>query len=94
MRGEALEFRVGMVVRSSEGDRLGEVLRRDAGYFVIVRGFRRYFFARYDEIAAVRGGEVWLDLTRRAFLRENWDNRSYPDRIAGNPAEARPDEAP
>jgi stress response protein YsnF len=52
----------GMVVRSSEGEKLGTVTRCGDADFVVEKGliFHRDFLARYDEVAELRDREVIL----------------------------------
>ena len=55
------DIRVGMTVRSSDGEKLGKVIRCGEDEFVIERGyfFPKDYVARYDE-ARASGGEVLL----------------------------------
>ncbi|XYI03817.1 YsnF/AvaK domain-containing protein [Sorangium sp. So ce1128] len=56
------EIKRGMVVRSSDGEKLGEVVRLDETRFEIEKGFffPKEYAVRYDEVAFIQGGEVIL----------------------------------
>ena len=56
----------GMVVRSSDGRRLGQVLACQEGGFVVVKGllFRMDYVARYDEVVEISGREIRLSVSR------------------------------
>jgi hypothetical protein len=53
---------VGMIVRSSEGERLGKIVALGPRTLQIEKGivFPKEFTATYDEIRELRGGEVIL----------------------------------
>lgn len=56
------DLRHGMVVRSSDGEKLGKVTHIEPGTFEIEKGlfFKEEYRVRYDEVADVRDGEVFL----------------------------------
>jgi uncharacterized protein (TIGR02271 family) len=56
------EIQLGMVVRSSDGEKLGKVVRLEPTSFVIEKGFffPKDYMVRYDEVAAVQGDEALL----------------------------------
>jgi len=60
-------LREGMVVYSSEGERLGKIIRLDASDFVIEKGFffPKDFLCSYSNITNVRGDEVYLDVDKQ-----------------------------
>ncbi|XXT23900.1 YsnF/AvaK domain-containing protein [Sorangium sp. So ce429] len=60
------EIKRGMVVRSSDGEKLGEVVRRDENRFEIEKGFffPKEYAVRYDEVAGIRAGEIILTHAR------------------------------
>ncbi|MGK4006171.1 YsnF/AvaK domain-containing protein [Sorangium sp. So ce1036] len=60
------EIAQGMVVRSSDGEKLGKVTRIDAGTFEIEKGFffPKEYIVHYDEVAGVRNGEIILTQDR------------------------------
>ncbi|HLL03888.1 MAG TPA: YsnF/AvaK domain-containing protein [Myxococcaceae bacterium] len=64
------DVREGMVVHTSDGERLGTVVRRGDDTFVIAKGrlLPRDFIARYDEIAEVKDGEVHLRRSREDMI--------------------------
>ena len=63
------DIREGMVVKSSDGEKLGKVVRCDPDGFLIEKGlfFPKDHFARYDQIARVDADEVLLAVTARSF---------------------------
>jgi uncharacterized protein (TIGR02271 family) len=63
------DIRTGMVVKSSDGEKLGKVIRCDADAFLIEKGlfFPKDYIARYDQIAAVEQDEVRLAVTAASF---------------------------
>jgi uncharacterized protein (TIGR02271 family) len=67
---ETRQIREGMVVRSSDGEKLGKVIRCGAAEFIIEKGFffPKDYVARYDQ-ATVSGDEVMLSLPASS-LRE------------------------
>ena len=72
---EGYAVREGMVVYSSEGQKLGKVVRRGDGFFTIEKGliFKSDIDARDDEVARVEGDEIWLttlhdDIVQRGAL--------------------------
>lgn len=76
----------GMVVRSSDGKKLGRVLACEEGRFVVEKGF--YFatdyIARYDDVADISGDEIWLSQPQEklthgehAFAREGGLGESF-----------------
>lgn len=67
------EIREGMTVRSSDGEKLGKVIRCGADEFIIEKGFffPKDYVARYDQ-ASVSGSEVTLSLPASS-LREAGD---------------------
>lgn len=67
------EIREGMTVRSSDGEKLGKVIRCDQDAFIIEKGFffPKDYIVRYDQ-ASVRGDEVLLALDASS-LREAGD---------------------
>ncbi len=67
---ETREIREGMIVRSSDGQKLGKVIRCGADEFVIEKGFffPKDYIARYDQ-ASVSGDEVLLSMPASS-LRE------------------------
>jgi uncharacterized protein (TIGR02271 family) len=62
----------GLVVRTADGEKLGRIVRCEQTSFVIEKGifFPTDYVARYEDIAAVRDGEVYLN-RRVAQLRES-----------------------
>lgn len=64
------DVREGMVVHTSDGERLGTVVRTGEDTFVIAKGrlLPRDFIARYDEISEVRDGEVHLRRSREDMI--------------------------
>jgi uncharacterized protein (TIGR02271 family) len=66
----AHEIREGMTVRSSDGEKLGKVIRCDADQFIVEKGFffPKDYVVRYDQ-ATVAGDEVLLALPASS-LRE------------------------
>lgn len=60
------EIARGMVVRSSDGEKLGKVTRLDVDTFEIEKGFffPKEYAVRYDEVAGIRDGEIVLTHAR------------------------------
>ncbi|WP_437589046.1 YsnF/AvaK domain-containing protein [Sorangium sp. So ce1000] len=56
------EIKQGMLVRSSDGEKLGNVVRIDESRFEIEKGFffPKEYAVRYDEVSGIRDGEVIL----------------------------------
>jgi uncharacterized protein (TIGR02271 family) len=78
-------IREGMVVYSADGQKLGKVVNRGAGYFTIEKGliFKTDCEARDDEIARVDGEEIWLgtlrdDIVRRGALEREAETSAEP----------------
>jgi len=65
-------IREGMVVFSSEGEKLGKVLVCDRETFVIEKGFLfpKDYIARYEDVADIAGEDVRLTRTKDEFTRE------------------------
>jgi uncharacterized protein (TIGR02271 family) len=63
------DIREGMTVRSSDGEKLGKVIRCDADQFLIEKGFffPKDYAARYDEVSTIRDDEVLLAATAESF---------------------------
>lgn len=80
----------GMVVRSSDGEKLGKVTRLDADTFEIEKGFffPKEYMVRYDEVAGIRDGEVIL-MHARAQLAEALDARRRAEGTAVEAEEIR-----
>lgn len=59
----------GMAVRSSDGRKLGRVLSRTEGSFVVEKGFFVVtdYAARYDDVAAISGNTIQLSRPREQF---------------------------
>ena len=59
-----------MPVSSSDGHRLGQIVRTDERYFVVEKGifFKRDFAVRYEDVADIRRGVVCLALTRAELM--------------------------
>jgi|SRR5919109_1520669 uncharacterized protein (TIGR02271 family) len=56
------DIQEGLLVRTADGEKLGRVVRCDEKSFIIEKGifFRTDYVARYEDIADVRNGEVYL----------------------------------
>lgn len=63
---------VGMIVRSSDGERLGKIVALGSRTLQIEKGvvFPKEFTTTYDEIHELRGGEVILARGREALLAD------------------------
>jgi len=63
------DVRRGMTVWSSDGHKLGEVVRGEGGGFLIEKGlfFPKDYFASLDQIAGIDGDDVRLAVTADAF---------------------------
>jgi len=61
----------GMVVLAADGEKLGKVVRCDEEGFIVEKGifFPRDYIARYEDVADVRGDEIYLR-SRLADLRD------------------------
>jgi hypothetical protein len=61
----------GMVVRGSDGKKLGRVLSRTEGSFVVEEGFFLVseHAARYDDVADISGDTIQLSRSRVEFAR-------------------------
>src|SRR5689334_15923 len=59
----------GMIVYSSDGEKLGKVLQCEAETFIIEKGFffPKDYIARYQDIADVRGDEIHLSSAKSAY---------------------------
>jgi hypothetical protein len=66
------EYTDGIVVRSSDGERLGEVLTLRESDFVIEQGFffPRDYAVRFDQVERIHDGELVLRRHSRDMLRE------------------------
>lgn len=66
-------IREGMVVRSSDGEKLGKVIRLGDDRFEIEKGFffPEDYVAGYAEISDIRNGEIHLGSTK-SMLKEGW----------------------
>jgi uncharacterized protein (TIGR02271 family) len=75
------EIREGMTVRSSDGEKLGKVIRCDADAFIIEKGFffPKDYIVRYDQ-ASVRGDEVLLSLDASSLREAGGAERSGRER--------------
>jgi len=64
-------IRKGMVVFSSDGEKLGKVLACDRETFIIEKGlfFPKDYVARYEDVADVAGEDVRLSRTKDEFTR-------------------------
>jgi uncharacterized protein (TIGR02271 family) len=73
-------IREGMTVYSSDGEKLGKVVRCDEASFIIEKGFffPKDYVARYADIADVTGDDVRLSFTRDSFA-EGAGARSYAE---------------
>jgi uncharacterized protein (TIGR02271 family) len=71
----------GMVVRSSDGEKLGKVVQCAESFFLIEKGFffPKDYLARYEQISEIRDGEVRLDATA-ASLQEAGDSAYETER--------------
>jgi hypothetical protein len=65
-------IREGMVVFSSDGEKLGKVLASDSETFVIEKGFLfpKDYVASYEDVADVVGDDIRLSRTKEEFTRE------------------------
>lgn len=75
MRWDRNSVREGMFVTSTKGERIGKVIRRDDGTFVVEKGtlFPKDYELRYDHITEVEGGAITYslsDLPQRESLSE------------------------
>jgi hypothetical protein len=63
--------RVGMSVFSADGEKLGNVVRRDADSFIIEKGlfFPKDYLCRYADVASVAGDDVRLSVNREELVR-------------------------
>ncbi|MFL5262780.1 MAG: YsnF/AvaK domain-containing protein [Anaeromyxobacteraceae bacterium] len=59
----------GMIVYSSDGEKLGKVLQCEAETFIIEKGFffPKDYIARYQDISDVRGDEIHLSSAKSAY---------------------------
>ena len=64
MRWDRNSVREGMFVTSTKGERIGKVIRRDDGTFVVEKGtlFPKDYELRYDHITGIEGGDVTYSL--------------------------------
>jgi uncharacterized protein (TIGR02271 family) len=71
----------GMVVRSSDGEKLGKVVQCSESFFLVEKGFffPKDYVARYDQVTDIRDGEVLLSATA-ASLREAGDDAYAAER--------------
>jgi len=76
----------GMVVRSSDGKKLGRVLACKEGSFIVEKGFffATDYVARYDDVTGISGDEIRLSRPQeglehgeRAFTREGGLGESF-----------------
>jgi uncharacterized protein (TIGR02271 family) len=60
----------GMIVRSSDGEKLGKVVACQADGFIVEKGFffPKDYFATFENVVDVRGDEIYLDMTRDSFI--------------------------
>lgn len=70
------EYFVGQSVRSADGHKLGTIARREGDTLVIEKGvfFKKEYLVRDDQIAEVRGDEIWLR-EQSAQLAESAERR-------------------
>jgi hypothetical protein len=63
--------RVGMSVFSADGEKLGNVVRRDADSFIIEKGlfFPKDYLCHYADVASVAGDDVRLSVNREELVR-------------------------
>ena len=63
----------GMVVRTSDGKKLGRVLACEEGRFIVEKGFffATDYVARYDDVSSVSGDEIRLARPQDALEREH-----------------------
>lgn len=69
------DIREGMTVMSSDGEKLGKVIRCDTDRFIIEKGFffPKDYVVRYEDVSRVSGDEAYLSLGA-ASLREAGDD--------------------
>lgn len=81
----------GMVVRSSDGEKLGKVTRLDEASFEIEKGFffPKEYMVRYDEVAGIRDGEVILTHARDQLAAALDQKRHGAERSAVEAGELR-----
>jgi uncharacterized protein (TIGR02271 family) len=74
------QIREGMTVFSSDGEKLGKVVRCEETSFVIEKGFffPKDYVARYADVAGVTGDDVRLAFTKDSF-REGAGARAYAE---------------
>ena len=74
MRFDRSQVREGMIVYSSDGEKLGKVQSCDAAMFIIEKGFffPKDYVARYDDVRSIDDDEIRLAMSKQAFqdLRE------------------------
>lgn len=65
---ERNQIHKGMVVRSSEGKRLGKVVSADENAFTVEKGIIRSidYVADYENVTAISNEEVWLSRAKRS----------------------------
>jgi uncharacterized protein (TIGR02271 family) len=63
--------REGMTVFSADGEKVGKIGECGSREFTIEKGllFKQNYLARYEDIADVRGGDVYMTFDRAALLR-------------------------
>jgi uncharacterized protein (TIGR02271 family) len=68
---DRMSVREGMIVYSSDGEKLGKVLACDAASFIIEKGFffPKDYVARYEDVADITGDEIRLLTTKDALPR-------------------------
>ncbi|RKH04095.1 DUF2382 domain-containing protein [Corallococcus praedator] len=64
-----IDIKEGMVVRSSDGEKLGKVFAISEGEFHIEKGmfFPKDYLVRYMEVSDIRNGEIYLNHGREAL---------------------------
>src|SRR5512133_404061 len=81
-----------MEVRSSDGKKLGRVLSREEGRFIVEKGFffATDYVAHYDDVTAISADGIWLSRRQEelphgehAFAREGGLGESFTLSMAG-----------
>ncbi|WP_080681946.1 YsnF/AvaK domain-containing protein [Sorangium cellulosum] len=80
------EITRGMVVRSSDGEKLGKVTRLDVDAFEIEKGFffPKEYAVRYDEVLGIRDGDVILTHARDQLAGARDQGRGADGAIAAS----------
>jgi uncharacterized protein (TIGR02271 family) len=92
-----MNLREGMIVHSADGDRMGKIVSIRADGFIIEKGLflPKATMFRYDDIAGIRGDDIYLAHQRAQLSDPGWWNRreqAISARLSGMPT--RQDVAP